>query len=92
MHRRDDPPPRDPDDDDPDDDPGHEPAAPQPGALQVDADVECPACGETVVLALDPGAGATQEWDHDCPVCCRPWRVRVDYDDEGAAEVRVDPA
>jgi hypothetical protein len=93
MSRDESPDPHDPDPHDPDaDDAGDERDAPEPGALQQDAEVECPECGESVTLALDPEAGASQDWDHDCPVCCRPWRVRVDYDDDGTCTVRVEPA
>ena len=58
--------------------------------LDTEAEVSCPYCGETVVLGLDPGGGAAQEYVEDCQVCCRPCRVRVRYDDTGAAEVWVE--
>ncbi len=58
--------------------------------LDTVAEVACPYCGETVVIGLDPGGGAGQEYVEDCQVCCRPWRVRVSYDDTGAAEVWVE--
>jgi hypothetical protein len=37
----------------------------------------CPYCGEQCEIVLDPGGGSHQEYVEDCPVCCRPWRVRV---------------
>jgi hypothetical protein len=40
-----------------------------------------------VLLHLDPGSGARQTYVEDCPVCCRPWRVRVRYRSDGSAEV-----
>lgn len=52
-------------------------------------DVHCPACGEPITLAIDPSAGA-QAYVEDCPVCCRPMRVRVAFDEEGVATVSVD--
>jgi hypothetical protein len=58
--------------------------------LDTDAEVICPYCGETAVIGLDPGGGAAQEYVEDCSVCCRPWRVRVRYDDTGAAEIWVE--
>ena len=58
--------------------------------LESEAEVECPHCGETISINIDPGGGTTQEYVEDCPVCCRPWRVRVTYDVDGAAEVWVD--
>ncbi|HEU5180314.1 MAG TPA: CPXCG motif-containing cysteine-rich protein [Candidatus Polarisedimenticolia bacterium] len=60
--------------------------------LDTEAEVSCPCCGERVVIALDPGGGTTQEYVEDCQVCCRPWRVRVRYDETGAAEVSVEEA
>ena len=49
------------------------------GTADVDADVTCPYCSETVTIGLDPGSGSTQEYVEDCPVCCQPWTVRVEY-------------
>lgn len=58
--------------------------------LNTEAEVACPHCGEAVVIGLDPGGGAAQEYVEDCQVCCRPCRIRVSYDDTGAAEVWVE--
>src|SRR5436190_7146285 len=58
--------------------------------LDTEAEVACPYCGERVVIGLDPGGGTTQEYVEDCQVCCRPWRVRLRYDETGAAEVWVE--
>ena len=55
------------------------------GTAQDSADVECPYCGEVVLVHLDPGSGSRQEYVEDCPVCCRPWRVRVRYANDGSA-------
>jgi hypothetical protein len=41
-----------------------------------EASVTCPCCWETIVLTLDLSAGS-QEYVEDCPVCCRPLRVRL---------------
>jgi hypothetical protein len=60
--------------------------------LDTEAEVACPYCGEQVVIGLDPGGGTTQEYVEDCQVCCRPWRVRLRYDETGAAEVSVEQA
>src|SRR2546422_10482013 len=46
-------------------------------ALETEADVTCPHCGETMTITLDPGGGRAQEPVEDCPVCCRPGRVVV---------------
>ena len=60
--------------------------------LDTEAAVACPYCGEEVVIGLDPGGGTTQEYVEDCQVCCQPWRVRLSYDETGAAEVCVEEA
>jgi hypothetical protein len=55
--------------------------------LDETAEAECPYCGETIELILDAGGGRSQDYIEDCEVCCRPWRVMVEYDDDGAASV-----
>lgn len=67
-------------------------ALPPDVTLDTEAEVACPYCGERVVISLDPGGGTTQEYVEDCQVCCQPWRVRLSYDESGAAEVRVEEA
>ena len=44
--------------------------------------VECPYCGETVEIYIEPDVRGTLI--QDCEVCCNPWRVRV----RGAREER----
>jgi len=56
-----------------------------------EASVVCPHCGEVNAIALDPGGGASQDYVEDCPVCCRPWRVRLAYDAAGGADVSLEP-
>jgi hypothetical protein len=58
----------------------------------VEAEVDCPCCGETVTLGLDPGGGSVQSYVEDCQVCCQPWQVHVHYDEHGAARVWVEAA
>lgn len=64
--------------------------------LSVDAatevEAECPYCGEVVILELDPGGGAVQEYVQDCEVCCQPWLVELRYLRSGAAEVSLERA
>ena len=60
------------------------------GVADLGATAICPYCGAEVELALDPGGGAAQEYVEDCPVCCRPWAVRVTYDHSGAATVTLE--
>jgi len=59
------------------------------GTADLDATVECPYCGASVEITLDPGSGSDQDYVEDCEVCCQPWHVSVRYDDEGHAEVTV---
>ena len=61
------------------------------GTAETAATVYCPYCNESVEIALDPGGGSTQEYVEDCEVCCQPWTVKVQYGEDGAAEVSVDP-
>jgi len=58
-----------------------------PGPTDTEAQVTCPYCGEVVEITLDPSGGGDQEYVEDCEVCCRPWRVHLTYDEEGAADV-----
>jgi hypothetical protein len=60
------------------------------GTVETGASVLCPYCGEINEIALDPGSGSQQEYVEDCQVCCRPWRVVVRYQPDGAAEVSIE--
>jgi len=48
----------------------------------------CPACGELIVVPVDPSAGSEQEYGEDCPVCCVPLLLRVLVDPDG--EIAID--
>ena len=61
------------------------------GSAETEATVLCPYCGESNEIALDAGSGAVQEYEEDCQVCCRPWRVTVSYDEAGNAQVSAVP-
>ena len=61
------------------------------GIAETGATVYCPYCNESVEITLDPGGGSTQEYVEDCGVCCQPWTVRVQYQEDGTAEVLVEP-
>ena len=39
----------------------------------------CPTCGESIVVPLDPSAGAEQRYVEDCPVCCNPNVIHVEF-------------
>ena len=47
----------------------------------------CPTCGEQIVIPLDPTGGSDQQYVEDCPVCCHPNVLRVEFDDDGNATV-----
>ncbi len=40
----------------------------------------CPYCGERVTVQADAIGSAEESYVEDCPVCCRPWTVRVSRD------------
>jgi hypothetical protein len=44
-----------------------------------DASYTCPTCGETIVIPLDPTGGAEQQYVEDCPVCCNPNVIHVEF-------------
>ena len=39
----------------------------------------CGACGEEIVVPVDPSSGKRQEYVEDCPVCCRPNVLHVEW-------------
>jgi hypothetical protein len=39
----------------------------------------CPTCGEQIVLPLDRSAGDEQQYIEDCPVCCNPNIIHVEF-------------
>lgn len=55
----------------------------------IEASVDCPYCGETNEILVDPSGGRRQSYEEDCQVCCRPWRVQVRIDGDGEATVRL---
>lgn len=60
------------------------------GVAATEAIVTCPYCGEANEIAVDPGGGASQSYVEDCGVCCRPWRVSVEWGPGGAAVAWAD--
>lgn len=42
--------------------------------------LECPNCGETVVIFVDSSV-EQQVYVEDCPVCCRPMLLAVIFDE-----------
>ena len=49
----------------------------------------CPTCGEQIVVPLDPSGGAEQHYVEDCPVCCNPNVIRVEFFDDDGEPPRV---
>ncbi len=43
----------------------------------------CDSCGEEIVIPVDSSAGLVQEFVEDCPVCCHPNVIRVEFDADG---------
>ena len=43
----------------------------------------CPTCGESIVIPLDRSAGGEQRYVEDCPVCCNPNVIHVEFFEEG---------
>jgi hypothetical protein len=39
------------------------------------------------VIPLDPSAGRRQRYVEDCPVCCAPNEISVEFDEDGEADV-----
>ncbi len=60
------------------------------GTVETGATVLCPYCGEINEIGLDPGSGSHQEYVEDCQVCCRPWRVTVQYQPDGTVAVSAE--
>lgn len=50
----------------------------------------CPTCGEQIVVPLDPTGGADQEYVEDCPVCCNPNIIHVEFFPEDPPRVWAD--
>jgi DNA replicative helicase MCM subunit Mcm2 (Cdc46/Mcm family) len=43
-----------------------------------EASYVCDACGEEIVIPIDPSAGHRQDYVEDCPVCCRANVIHVE--------------
>ncbi|HEV7300141.1 MAG TPA: CPXCG motif-containing cysteine-rich protein [Tepidisphaeraceae bacterium] len=39
----------------------------------------CPSCGEQIEIPLDLSAGSDQEYVEDCPVCCNPNVIHLEF-------------
>ncbi|HVP60503.1 MAG TPA: CPXCG motif-containing cysteine-rich protein [Myxococcaceae bacterium] len=52
-------------------------------ADRVAAGAVCPYCGERVTVQVEPTGMSVEQYVEDCPVCCRPWVVRVERGPSG---------
>ena len=43
----------------------------------------CPTCGERIVIPLDRSGGVEQMYVEDCPVCCNPNVIHLEFFDVG---------
>jgi hypothetical protein len=44
-----------------------------------DAAYTCPTCGEQIVIPTDRSAGSEQQYTEDCPVCCNPNIIHLEF-------------
>jgi hypothetical protein len=58
---------------------------------QEEASYVCDACGEEIVIPIDPTEGGHQTYVEDCPVCCRASVIHVSIDESGSAHVWAEP-
>ena len=52
--------------------------------MQDEASYICDACGEEIVVPIDPTEGDFQSYVEDCPVCCRPNVIHVSIEVDGS--------
>ena len=50
----------------------------------------CAFCGEENEVWVDVSGGSHQEFTEDCEICCRPNRLTINVDRDGAVFVDVD--
>ncbi|WP_254513472.1 CPXCG motif-containing cysteine-rich protein [Anatilimnocola floriformis] len=51
--------------------------------MQQEVSYVCDACGEEIVIPVDPSQGDEQSFVEDCPVCCRPNVVQINIESDG---------
>lgn len=67
-------------------------ASDQDGAsTMTDGSYICDSCGEEIVIPLDRSEGEVQSYVEDCPVCCNPNVIHVQFDDQDRARVWAEP-
>lgn len=65
----------------------------RPAALPAytEATYLCDACGEEIVIPLDPSEGESQQYVEDCPVCCRANLISIEWDSQGEVSITAQP-
>lgn len=71
-----------------DDDPADQDFLMEDEAPESSVWVRCPYCGESSEIFVDPAGGEDQSYVEDCQVCCRPWSLRVRWE-EGSVQLEV---
>lgn len=51
----------------------------------------CDSCGEEIVIPVDVSEGQQQDYVEDCPVCCHPNTIHVQFNAEGEPTVWAAP-
>jgi len=59
----------------------------QRGQLDEESSYVCNSCGEEIVVPLDYSQGQNQEYIEDCPVCCNPNVIFVEFSHDGQANI-----
>ena len=59
----------------------------QRGQLDEESSYVCNSCGEEIVVPLDYTQGQNQEYVEDCPVCCHPNIIFVEFSHDGEANI-----
>ena len=59
----------------------------QRGHLDEESSYVCNSCGEEIVVPLDYSQGQNQEYVEDCPVCCNPNVIFVEFSHDGEANI-----
>ena len=55
--------------------------------LNDEASYVCDSCGEEIVVPVDHSEGSQHQYVEDCPVCCCPNVIHVDFDPDGIPNV-----
>ena len=58
--------------------------------MDTEVHFDCPVCGTAQWTECEPGGGS-QDFVHDCAICCRPMIVRVHHDPDGRAWAETRP-